>query len=438
MTEDMDRTTLLLHRRTEGLPAELPRAADLRQRAEHGRRTRRTVTGAVVAAVAVVTAVAVMTSGTGPDKAEPVVTPTPSPTTPEALSLRAEPLMSPADWRPLIGQSVPRFGLSAGLGCSVDIPEAAANTEELMGLYRQDNGSQLTEFLHPFANAGAANLNFTGFRDRLLFCHSDARGFDVTGASAVPALMQPAGPLDEVFVGRSAEGEPYQVAVARDDNIVVVLESTGGDFPGLETLETALARAIRGAAGRCATVLVGEGATCRPDAPGIARRPYRLATEPALDATGWTTLIGEFDRVSETPLATPGCLGSSQEWGAERVWRSSVESSDGYVTRINEYVLDGGTASRTAVLFDAMVARWKNCRPGNVSPDRAENEADRIRSGFDDLFDGRMPSKNGYSVGIARDRNVVVVLEVSGYIDRGSFLLELAMDQALIHERTLG
>jgi hypothetical protein len=432
MTDDMDRTTLLLHRRTEGLPAELPRAADLRQRAEHGRRTRRTVTGVVAAAIAVVTAVAVTTGGTGPDKPDPVVTPTPSPTTSDALSLRVTPLMSPADWRPLLAQRVTAFGFSAGLGCSVDIPEAAANTDDLMGLYRQEDGAQLTEFLHPFVDAGAASLNFTGFRDRLMFCHSDAPGFDVTEASAVPALMRPAGPLDEVFVGKSTKGEPYQVAVARDDNIVVVLESNGEGFPGLETLETALARAIRGAAGRCAVAVARHGAVCRPDAPGIARRPYRLAAEPALDAAGWTDLIDEIDRLSETPLVTPGCLGSSQEWGAQRLWRSSAEYDDGFV--INEYVLDGGTASRTAALFDTMVARWRNCGSERAPRDPDEAEADRIRAGFDDLFESSMEGEAGYSVGMARARNVVVVLEVSGFIDRGTSLLEMAMDRAVTEQ----
>ena len=66
-TNGMDRTTLLLHRRTEGLPAQLPRPVDLRQRAERGRRTRRAAAGAVAAVVAVVAAVTVMTGG-GPGR----------------------------------------------------------------------------------------------------------------------------------------------------------------------------------------------------------------------------------------------------------------------------------------------------------------------------------------------------------------------------------
>ena len=74
----MDRTTLLLHRRTEGLPALLPRPGDVRARAERARRARRAAAGGILAVVAVVAAVAVMTGGgPGPDKSEPVVSPTP-------------------------------------------------------------------------------------------------------------------------------------------------------------------------------------------------------------------------------------------------------------------------------------------------------------------------------------------------------------------------
>jgi hypothetical protein len=38
-----------------------------------------------------------------------------------------------------------------------------------MGLYRQRDGSQLTEHLHPLSDATLASTNFTGFRDRLNF-----------------------------------------------------------------------------------------------------------------------------------------------------------------------------------------------------------------------------------------------------------------------------
>ena len=84
MTDDvdpgngLDRTTLLLHRRTERLPAQLPRPGDVRARAERARRARRATAGAVAAVVAVIAAVTMMTGGgPGPDKSEPVVSPTP-------------------------------------------------------------------------------------------------------------------------------------------------------------------------------------------------------------------------------------------------------------------------------------------------------------------------------------------------------------------------
>src|SRR5688572_16120520 len=54
-TNGADRITLLLHRRTEGLPAQLPRPVDVRQRAQHERRTRRAA--AIAATVLVVGAV---------------------------------------------------------------------------------------------------------------------------------------------------------------------------------------------------------------------------------------------------------------------------------------------------------------------------------------------------------------------------------------------
>ena len=54
-TNGPDRITLLLHRRTEGLPAQLPRPVDVRQRAQHERRTRRAA--AIAATLLVVGAV---------------------------------------------------------------------------------------------------------------------------------------------------------------------------------------------------------------------------------------------------------------------------------------------------------------------------------------------------------------------------------------------
>ena len=84
MTDDMDpgngldRTTLLLHRRTEGLPALLPRPVEVRARAERARRARRATAGGILAAVALGAVVAGLTGGgPGPDKSEPVVSPTP-------------------------------------------------------------------------------------------------------------------------------------------------------------------------------------------------------------------------------------------------------------------------------------------------------------------------------------------------------------------------
>ena len=123
-------------------------------------------------------------------------------------------------------------------------------------------------------DATQAEATFAGIRNNLTTCHSNgAPGFEVTATSAGPALMQPAGPLDEVFVGRSTSGPTYQVAVARDDNIVVVLESTGPDFPAVRALETVLAHAIRGAAGRCTAVLTGAATPAGMTHPGLPAAP---------------------------------------------------------------------------------------------------------------------------------------------------------------------
>ena len=119
---------MLLHRRTEGLPAQLPRPVDVRQRAQRERRTRRAAGGAVAAVVAVVAGVTVMTGGgPGPDKPEPVVSPTPQPTASGSgpVALRVTRLMTASDWERLVGQRAVRLSDHAGIGCAVDRPDAA-------------------------------------------------------------------------------------------------------------------------------------------------------------------------------------------------------------------------------------------------------------------------------------------------------------------------
>ena len=204
--------------------------------------------------------------------------------------------------------------------------------------------------------------------------------------------MQPAGPLDEVFVGRSTSGPAYQVAVARDDNIVVVLESTGADFPAVQALETVLAHGIRGAAGRCTAVLTGSGTRCRSTRPGVAHRPYRLAPDPALDLNSWS-VAGIDPRPDEVharrharlPRPTAGL-------GSEGVWASTVQTQYPYTdTWVNEYVLDGGTADRAATMFDALVEQWRTCRAGRSHPFPLETDPEVLGSGFDDLFQRHRP-----------------------------------------------
>ena len=442
-TNGMDRTTLLLHRRTEGLPAQLPRPVDVRQRAERERRTRRATAGAVLAVAAVVTAVTVLTGGgPGQDKSEPVVTPTPLPTFAVSgpLALRVTPLMTAPDWEPLVGQPAERVEFDAenairrtvvGIGCGIDIPLAAVEPE-VMGRYRVLDGSWLTEFLHPLDDVAQAEATFADIRDWLTSCHRNTAGgggpgFDVTATSAVPELMQPAGPLDEVFVGKSTSGPAYQVAVARDDNIVVVLESTSAGFPAVKALETVLAHAIRGAAGRCTAVMAGDANACRPDARGVARRPYRLAVDAALDVAGWRAADILVVQVSDLPADTPGCLGPRQDWGAQRVWRSTVHAYRRDTTWLNEYVLDGGTADRAAIMFDALLEHWRTCRAGRSHPVPFIS-SDVQGTGLDDVFED---SGGGYSLAIARDENVVVLVEVTGYIDGSIHILRTALDQAI-------
>ena len=437
-TNGLDRTTLLLHRRTDGLPAQLPRPVDVRQRAQRERRTRRAAGGGVAAVVAVVAAVAVMTGGgPGPDQSEPVVSPTPRPTATGSgpVALRVTPLMTTPDWERLVGQRAVRLSDQTGIGCAVDRPDAAVNTDELTGRYLAPDGSELTEFLHPLDDATQAEATFAGILNNLTTCHSNgAPGFEVTATSAGPALMQPAGPLDEVFVGRSTSGPTYQVAVARDDNIVVVLESTGPDFPAVRALETVLAHAIRGASGRCTAVLTGAGNACRHDAPGVARRPYRLPVDPALDVDGWRVAGIVVVQTSDRPADTTGCLGQPQRWGAKRVWRSTVQTDRTHpytTTWVNEYVLDGGTADRAATMFDALVEQWTSCRAGRSHPFPLRTDPDVLGSGFDDLFGG---GRGRYSLSIARDQNVVVLIEVNGYIDRPNHVLRTAMDHAITEQ----
>jgi hypothetical protein len=327
-----------------------------------------------------------------------------------------------------------------GIGCGIDLPEAAARTE-VTGRYRALDGSGLlTEFLHPLDDVAQAEATFAAFRDRLIFCHSKtagvvAPGFDVTARSAVPELMRPAGPLDEVFVGKSTSGPAYQVAVARDDNIVVVLESTGAGFPAVQALETVLAHAIRGAAGRCTAVMAGDANACRPDALGVALSPYQLPLDPALDVDGWRTAGIRVVQVSDLPADTPGCLGPRQHWGAKRVWRSTVQKQDINTTWINEYVLDGGTAERAATMFDALVEQWRTCRGGRSHLDPLGNE-DVQGSGLDELFSDTGSGR--YSLAIARAENVVVLFEVTGYIDRPTLMLRTAMDHAITAQPSPG
>ena len=108
MTDDMERMTL---------PAQLPEPVEVRQRAQRGRRALRAAAGGVAAVVAVVAAVMVMTGGgPGPDKSEPVVSPTPLPTLAASgpLALLVTPMMTAPDWEPLVGQPAERVGRLPG------------------------------------------------------------------------------------------------------------------------------------------------------------------------------------------------------------------------------------------------------------------------------------------------------------------------------------
>ena len=99
-------------------------------------------------------------------------------------------------------------------------------------------------------------------------------------------------------------------------------------------------------------------------------------------------------------------------------------------------MLDGGTADRAATMFDALVEQWTTCRAGRSHPFPLETDPDVLGSGFDDLFSDTGSGR--YTLAIARDENVVVLIEVTGYVDRPVHILRTAMDHAITEQPSPG
>ena len=104
-------------------------------------------------------------------------------------------------------------------------------------------------------------------------------------------------------------------------------------------------------------------------------------------------------------------------------------------TWINEYVLDGGTADRAATMFDALVEHWTTCRLGTRLPPVTSGETRTSTARASTTCSAAAFGEGAYSLGIARDQNVVVLFEVTGYIDR-PHILRAAMDHAITEQRS--
>lgn len=152
-----------------------------------------------------------------------------------------------------------------------------------------------------------------------------------------------------------------QLAVVRDRDVVVVIESTGYGDRTPRTLEIALERAIPSERGRC-TNFTG----CGNERP--RRRPWpgrhTLATDPLLTDADWLDIADGVRRTGSYPSPLTACVPDPRTPQASESFAAAYAGQTAH--DINEFVLrypDVKTASRA---LNSLRHRFMTC-PGNDS-----------------------------------------------------------------------
>ena len=261
--------TTALHTRAEETAAvvDITRArgelAARLDRADHTRHRNLWLTaGAIAAAAAVVAAIALASHPTrrandlpptGPSPTQPTG---PSPSTSTAtvappFALAANPFLTNADWAGLTGGYVAIVKTDAAprwMTKCVTNPVSWGAVETRTVKYVQRPKAPINEYLLRYADQSSAHRALAKAKSQIANClHQSARPRDVK----VPAGH--AGPIDEFFYGSAEPSAPggYAILIARDSNVVVVIETTGWNERGTHTLEYALQRAIPSERGSC-------------------------------------------------------------------------------------------------------------------------------------------------------------------------------------------
>jgi hypothetical protein len=151
----------------------------------------------------------------------------------------------------------------------------------------------------------------------------DAQASDAAPTASGPADSQPF---------------PYQVGVAREGNVVVVIESTGWAERTEVALELALQRAIPGAEGRC-----GENVLpCPHPAPSLAGSgPFDLTASPTLTEADWARITRGQDTVVGTdapPAPLLECVAIVPGAGATSVHARSYDQLGRPGAGLHEFV----------------------------------------------------------------------------------------------------
>jgi hypothetical protein len=157
---------------------------------------------------------------------------------------------------------------------------------------------------------------------------------------------------------------PYQLGVARDRNVVVVVESTGYTERTEVTLELALQRAIAGAAGRCgAAVLPCPSPTT--SGPGA----FDLTTDPMLTDADWARITRADDHPirSGAPTGQPlACVGHPQGAEATDVHTAAYDAPAYPESRLNETVIRYPDDVQAGAAVASLRSQFIDCTLGTV------------------------------------------------------------------------
>jgi hypothetical protein len=191
-------------------------------------------------------------------------------------------------------------------------------------------------------------------------------GLTVAVGCGRAAEAQPTSPIEPVSAAApSAAGPtPYQLGVARDRNVVVVVESTGWTERTEVALELALQRAIPGGQGRCGDdVLPCPHPT--PSAPGA----FDLATDPLLTDADWAriTRADDYPTLTGAPTQLLACIDVSPGPQATDVRAAAYLAPTHPEGSLNEFVLRYPDEAGAGAVVASLREQFIDCTVGTAS-----------------------------------------------------------------------